>query len=201
MSDLFQDLLSELPVNRQAHTRAVGRKAATAASVVPPGLRGDLVVAATLHDIGYAHLDTGLHALDGARFLAEQGFSTVVCNLVARHSVSELEAELRGIDSAVFDEFASNADLTMAHSVLAWADMTTGPKGNSVRVEERLEEIQTRYGPEALVTKFIRLAGPRLLIAGQTPTGLASTAAVEAAPVRLGALLVESEWVSEPLNR
>lgn len=139
--------------------------------MVAPWLRGDLVIAATLHDIGYAHRSTGFHALDGARFLAAQSFSTIVCDLVARHSASEIEAEVRRIDIAVFDEFANDADLSAAHSVIAWADMTTSPTGETVTVEERLNEIQSRYGPEALVTTFIDRARPRLLAAGQSPTG------------------------------
>jgi len=170
-TDMFADLLSTLAVARQVHTREVGRKAESVAHLVPPWLRGDLVQAATLHDIGYAHSDTGFHALDGARFLLAQGFNRVVCNLVARHSVSEIEAEVRGLDLCVFDEFAVSVDLDAGHSLIAWADMTTSPTGGTVTVEERLEEIQSRYGPESLVTKFVDRARPRLLAAGQSPTG------------------------------
>jgi len=169
--DLFEDLLSQLPLRRQAHTREVGRKAESVARLVEPCLRGDLVVAATLHDIGYAHRHTGFHALDGARFLASSGFSMIVCDLVARHSASEIEAQVRGIDVVVFDEFATSVDLSAAHSVIAWADMTTSPTGGTVTVEERLQEIQSRYGPEALVTAFIDHARERLLAAGQSPAG------------------------------
>lgn len=170
-AELFADLLSELPGRRRAHSVEVGRKAQVAAHLVAPSVRGDLVVAATLHDIGYAHRDTGFHALDGARFLAAMGFSTAVCELVARHSASEVEAEVRLIDHAVFDEFAADVDLRAAHSVIAWADMTTSPTGETVLVEDRLQEIQDRYGPESLVTTFINRAKPRLLAAGQSPTG------------------------------
>ena len=171
LANLFEDLLSELPKERQAHTREVGRKAESVAGLVLPWLRGDLVVAATLHDIGYAHRDTGFHALDGARFLLSVGFSKTVCALVGRHSASEVEAEVRGIRLAVFEEFAVEVDLGAAHSVIAWADMTTSPTGETITVEERLDEIQSRYGPEALVTKFIDRARPQLLTAGQSPTG------------------------------
>ena len=169
--DLYGDLLSALSARRQAHSREVGRKAEFVAQVVAPWLRGDLVAAAMLHDIGYAHRHTGFHALDGARFLATQGFSTIVCNLVARHSASELEADVRGIDLGVFHEFAVDAELAAAHSVIAWADMTTSPTGGTVTVEERLDEIQSRYGPESLVTTFIDRARSRLMAAGQSPTG------------------------------
>ena len=168
---IFADLLGPLSDRRRAHCIEVGRKAASAASTVAPHLRSDLVTAATLHDIGYAYRDTGFHALDGARFLASIGFQAVVCDLVARHSASEIEAGVRGIDLGVFDEFAGGVDLAAAHSVIAWADMTTSPTGETVTVESRLEEIQSRYPPGDLVTKFIELARPRLTAAGQSPTG------------------------------
>jgi hypothetical protein len=48
----------------------------------------DVVVAATLHDLGYAHPWLDFHPLDGVRFLAEQGFSKTICHLVAHHSAS-----------------------------------------------------------------------------------------------------------------
>ena len=171
VGDLYRDLLSELLPQRQAHSCEVGRKAESVAGLVSPSLRGDLVVAATLHDIGYAHKQTGFHALDGARFLASMGFGTNVCNLVVQHSASQIEAEVRGINVNVFKEFEVGVDLDAAHSVIAWADMTTSPTGGTVMVEERLDEIQSRYGPEALVTAFIDRARPRLLAAGQSPMG------------------------------
>lgn len=77
---------------------AVGRKVGAAADRVAPALRVDLTTAPVLHDIGYGHFDTGLHALDGARFLAGRSFSPVVCNLVVHHSASTIEAEERGTD-------------------------------------------------------------------------------------------------------
>jgi len=169
--DLYEDLVKELSPRRRAHMTEVGRKTASAAVLVPPFLRGDLVVAGMLHDIGYAHPHTGFHALDGARFLAASGFSRIVCSLVAWHSASEIEAQLRGIKASALHEFTVDIDLDMAHSVIAWADMTTGPTGETVTVEERLDEIQSRYGPESLVSTFIDRATPRLLAAGQSPTG------------------------------
>lgn len=90
---MYDDLLTSLTHRRQVHSRAVGRKAASFAMLVQAHLRADLVVAATLHDIGYSHPSTGFHPIDGARFLAEQGFSQIVCHLVAHHSASSLEAE------------------------------------------------------------------------------------------------------------
>jgi hypothetical protein len=168
---LYGDELATLDQDRRAHSLAVGRKVAEAARLVPGPLRADLVASAVLHDVGYAHVETGFHPLDGARYLARVGYSSAVCCLVVHHSASTLEADERGLDLAVYREFRVEADLTAAHAVLWWADMTTGPHGESVTVEERLAEIEDRYGPDDLVTRFIVRARPQLLAAGQSPAG------------------------------
>ena len=58
-----------------------------------------VVAAAWLHDVGYspALQDTGLHALDGAVFLAGRGVEPLVVSLVAFHTGAEFEAEERGL--------------------------------------------------------------------------------------------------------
>ena len=169
--DAFGDLLAVLNDDRRAHVLAVGRKAESAVEQLAPALRADVVTAAVLHDIGYGHVDTGLHALDGARFLKRVGFAAVVCHLVAHHTASTVEAEERGIDLAVYSEFTVGQDLGTAHALLWWADMTTGPQGQDVTVEDRLDEIAARYGPGDVVTRFIGRARPALLAAGQSPSG------------------------------
>jgi hypothetical protein len=62
-----------------------------------------------LHDIGYApHLAvTGLHALDGARYLRDtQHTHTMLCRLVAHHSCDIIEAGERGLADVLGLEFA-----------------------------------------------------------------------------------------------
>lgn len=168
---LYRDELRVLSNERQAHSLAVGEKAAGAAAGLEPWVRADLVAAATLHDVGYGHVDTGFHPLDGARHLRDQGYSATVVELVAMHSASWIEAEVRGLDLLLLKAFKTDLDLRAAHAVLWWADMTTGPQGQDVEVEERLHEIGARYGPDHLVTRFIERARPVLLAAGQSPTG------------------------------
>lgn len=175
--DLFDDLLVDLTHRRQVHSRAVGRKAASFAMLVQAHLRADLVIAATLHDIGYGHVATGFHPIDGARFLADQGFSELVCHLVAHHSASSLEAEERGFDVDIFRDFSisgdstSSAGIERAHAVLWWADLTTSPDGEDVDVTDRLNEICARYGPNDPVTRFVERARYILVDAGQLPIG------------------------------
>jgi putative nucleotidyltransferase with HDIG domain len=84
----YGDLLAVLTDDRRAHSLAVGRKAEAAAAGIALAWRADLAVAAVLHDIGYGHVESGFHPLDGARFLARAGFSPVVCNLVVHDSAS-----------------------------------------------------------------------------------------------------------------
>src|SRR3954447_6620490 len=90
-------MVEQLP-RRWGHVQAVAAKA--------EGLRpaaGDeadlLVMAAWLHDIGYAPglVDTGFHPLDGARYLQGLGVDPRLCALVANHSGAMREAELRGL--------------------------------------------------------------------------------------------------------
>ena len=167
----YGDLLSVLDDDRRAHLLAVGRKAASVADLVPPAQRADLVAAATLHDIGYGHPRLDFHPLDGARYLAGLGFSATVCHLVAHHSASTYEAEEREIDLAAYAEFPpGRGDLGQAHAVLWWADLTTGPKGQDMTVEERLDDIDARHGDD-VVGRSARRIRSILLAAGQSPTG------------------------------
>lgn len=176
--DLFDDLLAVLPEQRQIHSRAVGLKAASLSGVLSPGFRADLVTAATLHDIGYGHPLTGFHPIDGARFLGGLGFSDLVCHLVAHHTASSLEAEERGLNLEVFDDFRirepssfDSMNVARAHGILWWADLTTSPDGKDVDVEDRLNEIRTRYGPNDPVTRFVGKAWKKLIATGQLPIG------------------------------
>jgi hypothetical protein len=125
-----------------------------------------LVSAALLHDIGYspALAVTGFHALDGARYLRKRGVPARVCALVAHHSCAYREAELRG-QSAELAEWED--EQSPLRDALWWADMTTSPTGEPTTVHDRIEEIQKRYGPENLVTFFIRQAERELVAAVQ----------------------------------
>jgi hypothetical protein len=120
-----------------------------------------LEAAAALHDFGYtpeiAH--SGFHPLDGARHLQELRADGRLVALVAHHSCAYREAELRGL-SAELAEWVDEE--TPLRDALWWADMTTSPDGVVVSFDERVKEIQERYGPEDLVTFFIRQAEPEL---------------------------------------
>jgi hypothetical protein len=126
-------------------------------------LSDDLVVAAWLHDIGYAPdlVETGFHPLDGARHLRRLGLGGQVVSLVAYHSCSEIEADVRGLGDVLASEFKpGDPQLT---DVLLYCDMTTGPDGDHVRPADRLVEIRGRYGPDHDVTRFAERAASEIL--------------------------------------
>ena len=114
-----------------------------------------LEAAAWLHDIGYTAdlATTGLHALDGARYLRDaQHADAMLCRLVAYRSCAIIEAA--NADSPTsFLEFEPTPQALS--SVL--------PDGEPVPVDRRLAEIHDRYGPGHLVSRSIQRATPMIL--------------------------------------
>ncbi|WP_410580294.1 HD domain-containing protein [Amycolatopsis sp. lyj-108] len=146
---------------RWLHVQAVARRASAAAPAVKQSDRGALIAAAWLHDIGYAPAigHTRFHPLDGARYLKGQGWPANVVNLVAHHSGARFEAEQRGLAAELAEfPFADNALL----DALVFADLTTGPAGESLTYDERISEILCRYAPDDPVHRTWIKAGPIL---------------------------------------
>lgn len=163
--EVARDLLAEPLPQRWRHVQAVGAKAVAVGVVLPPVERPILEAAAWLHDVGYspALAFTGLHALDGARWLRTHGFDGQIATLVANHSCALREAEERGLAEVLRDEFPHEESLLA--DALWFADMTTGPDGQDMTVSERLGEVRSRYGPQHLVTRFWKNAEPELIAA------------------------------------
>ncbi|WP_433112255.1 HD domain-containing protein [Micromonospora sp. CA-246542] len=147
---------------RWRHVRAVAAKARRLKRLTLPEDQDLVVAAAWLHDVGYAPriVDTGFHALDGARWVQRHGFGDRVAALVAHHSCALYEADERGLGQALADEFPREE--TAISDALWYADMTTGPDGQELTVDERLAEIRQRYGPDDVVTRFWQKAEPML---------------------------------------
>jgi hypothetical protein len=159
---LAGDLLAEALPRRWSHSQGVGGKAESIGRV----LGGDadlLACAAWLHDIGYAPklVDTGLHALDGARYLRDvEHADPRLCSLVAHHSCAHIEARNRGLGDELAAEFEPVGGLLT--DALTYCDMTTTPVGESTDVDARLAEILSRYGPGDVVTESITEAAPHI---------------------------------------
>ncbi|MFF8022736.1 HD domain-containing protein [Streptomyces sp. NPDC007896] len=159
-AELAESLLPPLG-NRWLHTQAVAERARQAALAVPEGERDLLVAAAWLHDIGYAPelRETGFHPLDGARYLESLGAPARVVRLVAHHSGAVYEAEQRGLSGELAEYQREDSPLLDA---LIYADMTTGPAGQSFDFNRRIDEILVRYEPGSEVHTAISKAKPYL---------------------------------------
>ncbi|WP_064745586.1 HD domain-containing protein [Pseudonocardia acaciae] len=155
---LAERLPAEPLPRRWAHTQGVAAAAGRLAPIL--GEDAELIEAAAwLHDIGYSPVvaDTGFHPLDGARYLRDvESADALPCGLVAYHTGAVYEAQERGLESSLGDEFTLPArSLAVA---LTYCDVTTGPDGNSVTVQERIDDILERYGPDHPVGRALRKA-------------------------------------------
>jgi hypothetical protein len=146
--------------DRWRHVQAVAARAHEAGRVLDEADRVTLIAAAWLHDVGYAPslASTGFHPLDGARYVRTLGQERIA-GLVAHHSGARAEAELRGL-SRDLAEFPNEASETTA--ALTYCDMLTGPTGETVSLEERITDVERRYGAGHVVPRSLRLAQPEL---------------------------------------
>lgn len=161
---LAKRYLAEALPQRWQHVQAVVGRAEDVA--VRLGMTdGVLVAAAWLHDIGYAPdlRETGLHALDGARFLRQIGIDERVVSLVAHHSCAVMEAAERGLLADLGREFPY--ETSPVADALWYCDMTIGPDGQQLAAPLRLEEVRSRYGPGHIVTRSIDRAEADILAA------------------------------------
>jgi len=126
---LAQALLREPLPRRWAHVQGVAGRAGSLAAVL--GADADLLEAATwLHDIGYAPglAVTGLHVLDGARYLRDARHAdTMLSRLAAHHSYAIVEAGKRGLAGVLGLELEPAPHVLSA--VLTYCEMTTSPDG------------------------------------------------------------------------
>jgi hypothetical protein len=150
-------LAEELP-RRWEHSRGVARQAERIAPAFPPGEAEVLVASAWLHDIGYAPevVVTGLHQLDGARYLVARGVPFRVCALVAHHAGGAAVADLVGLADglAIFDD-----ERSPVRDALWYCDMTTGPDGRLMTFDERMAELRRRRLPDDPVVRALAVNG------------------------------------------
>jgi hypothetical protein len=139
-TQLLGDVGTRLP-----HTRRVAEQTSLVRNFLDDRWSRVIEDAAWLHDIGYSPAlnNTGLHPLDGARWLRAEGFSEDTCSLVAWHTGAIYEARERGLENELRDEFVPPAPPAL--DALTWADLTSSPSGDLVSPEVRLNEIMDRY--------------------------------------------------------
>jgi hypothetical protein len=139
--------------DRWSHVQEVAAQARRVSAVLVPEDRPYLIAAAWLHDVGYAPPlnKLGFHPVDGARYVRQQGQERLA-SLVAYHSGARFEAEERGLMDALAEFEPEDGPLLDA---LTYADMTAGPAGQRVDLEERIAEILERYPPDDPVHRAI----------------------------------------------
>jgi HD domain len=160
--ELAELWLAKSEPRRWHHVHGVGSKA----EGLPKALfsedsrdRDVLIAAGYIHDIGYASglKRTGLHQLDGARFIRKLGDQRLAC-LVAHHSESRFEVEIRGHREELSEYPRED---TAVYDALVYCDLTTGPDGQQMAFENRINEVYERYG-EGDVSRALRMAEPYL---------------------------------------
>lgn len=131
--------------------------------------RQKMLMVSTLHDIGYSEIVriSGYHPYDGYLYLRENGWDIGLCNLVLLHSFSR---ELAQGEYPELYHIFMNAERETDSKLIALislADFTSSSTGEKCTLEERVEDIEARYGYESAVTKHAKLAS-RLLYGDAT---------------------------------
>jgi hypothetical protein len=129
---------------RFAHTARVVRRLERIGHLLESPWCSAITDAAWLHDAGYSPwlATTGLHSLDGARWLRDRGSPIETCRLVAWHTAPWMEAQPRCVDADLAAEFEPPPTLVAA--ALTWPDLTFFPAGGRWTVERRLADILRR---------------------------------------------------------
>lgn len=159
--ELARELLEPL-ANRWAHVQAVAARAdGLTLAIAGEDDRRLLVVAAWCHDVGYSPglRDTGAHQIDGARYLAQEGYPDRLVALVAHHSAATCEAAERELSAELAVWPREESPVADA---LWMADMTTGPRGEELAYDDRLSEILSRYERDSLVGRSMVAAEPAI---------------------------------------
>lgn len=149
---------------RIRHTGGVVERAKLLTAAVSAREAPLLVAAAWLHDVGYAPAlrRTGFHPLDGALALRSAGWPVKLCNLVGHHSGARFVASVRGLDGWLA-EFPYREDpLSDAITV---ADQTAGPDGVPMTVDQRIDDMLSRHGPDSPNARADNQRRPYLLSA------------------------------------
>ena len=123
--------------NRWQHILGVARKAKMLAEKLKPGntqYAEDMFLLGVMHDLGYEFMESNAsHAAVGGEILKRSGYQ--YWQEVALHG----------------DETVEN--ITDELFILNCADMMTGPCGENFTFDERLEEIASRFGKDAVAYK------------------------------------------------
>jgi hypothetical protein len=175
-----QSLLAD-DQGRLEHVRGAGLVAGMAAGALRVDQPEMVVAAAWLHDIGYAPAiaRTGFHPLDGALFLARQGWPDQVVLLVAHHSHAAFLAPYYGVQHhmALLEHVRGLAD-----DIITFSDLRAGPNGWGADPRDRVEDKRRRHANSTVVPVDIREARYRMLLTAAARVSAAVNRATQARP-------------------
>ena len=177
---MAQTLLAD-DQDRLRHVRGAGLVASMAAGALRLDQPELVVAAAWLHDIGYAPAiaRTGFHPLDGALFLAHEGWPEEVVFLVAHHSHAAVVAPYYGVEPhmALFEHLPGLAD-----DVITFSDLRAGPNGLGADPRDRVKDMRRRHVDRTFVPEGIREARYRMLLTAAARINAAVNRATRARP-------------------
>jgi hypothetical protein len=182
---IARSLLEQPLPRRWSHVQGVASTARTLAPVLADNT-ALLTATAVLHDIGYAPSlhDSGFHPLDGARYLRDtEHADPLLCRLVAHHSCAIIEAEEYGLATQLAAEFKP-APRALADALI-YCDLTTGPDGQHMTIDQRLADIRERYGPSHPVTRALARSEPHLKAAVDRISRKLAASTAPARPIHL----------------
>lgn len=158
-SDLVAELLGKTGT-RLAHSVGVARRAEQLTTDWTTSKRKHVTTAAYLHDIGYSSKcrRTGWHPYDGALWLADNGYDLPLCQLVLWHTASWHEGRLRGLLDTAVTRFGPPDTNSIEVAVLTASDLLTGPTGQPLTIDERVDDIKNRYSSESVVARALTKA-------------------------------------------
>lgn len=124
----------EMTINRLQHSLAVAKKMKKIVALQPEKFEcnaDEAYLIGLLHDIGYEFSENQIdHAHNGGLFLKEQGYK--YWREIYYHGTVQNE-----YNSVIL-------------IVLNYVDLTTGPNGESLSIEMRINDIVERYGKESI---------------------------------------------------
>lgn len=75
---------------------------------------------------------------------------------VAHHSRAIFEAQVRGLAETLLSEFEPEESLI--YDALVFCDLTTGPNGQILSFDDRINDIYRRYGPDHEVSRALDMS-------------------------------------------
>ena len=158
--NLLVALMPDKP-NRVRHIKGVTTYACEVGAAL--GIQDRLEAVALAHDIAYANdlRRTGFHPLDGAIFLAHCGADEDIIHAVLHHTGAREEAKHWPKAAAFYD--IAPYEPTLLDDAITFCDTQTSPVGERVTIEERISEIEGRYGPGSAPSQVMRRMQPNFL--------------------------------------